>query len=186
MGTGPSTGTTVPPFEVPTYVKDTSSGPKPPVVATAPAADTASVPGVKRCAIAPSGTGAYYRHRRLRACQPPFGHFRRGARPVPPPHAASIPHLRTDRAATRRGAEPHPPCLRPHALIGAGECVVALYGVERRPCRVSPPPPSPLLGLGEHAHHARRHRGQIKRGQAASPDRPDGSTDTSSWLDGHG
>ena len=64
-GTGP-TGMTVPAPEVPTYVKDTPYDPKPPVVTTAPAADTfplgevstASVPGVKRCAIAPRGTEA--------------------------------------------------------------------------------------------------------------------------------
>ena len=54
-----------PPFEAPTYVKDTPSDPEPPVVATAPDDDTvplvvsfASVPGVKKCAIAPSGTEA--------------------------------------------------------------------------------------------------------------------------------
>ena len=65
-GPGP-TGMSVPPFEVPTLPqpKITPSGdPKPaPVGATAPAADTgevstASVPGMKRCAIAPSGTEA--------------------------------------------------------------------------------------------------------------------------------
>ena len=48
---------TVPPFEA--DLRQGPSGPKPPVVTTAPAADTGSVPGVKRCcAIAPSGTGA--------------------------------------------------------------------------------------------------------------------------------
>ena len=48
-----------------TYVKDTPADPEPPVVATAPADDTvplvvslASVPGMKKCAIAPSGTEA--------------------------------------------------------------------------------------------------------------------------------
>ena len=70
------------PFEAPTYVKvvwdleghatyeiagfkDTPADPEPPVVATAPADDTvplvvslASVPGMKKCAIAPSGTEA--------------------------------------------------------------------------------------------------------------------------------
>eukprot|EP00964_Phaeocystis_antarctica_P161246 scaffold133284_cov65-Phaeocystis_antarctica.AAC.2 len=53
------------PFEAPTYVKDTPANPEPPVVATAPDDDTAplvvslaSVPGVKRCAVAPSGTEA--------------------------------------------------------------------------------------------------------------------------------
>ena len=64
-GTGP-TGMTVPPFEFSDkpQPKDTPSDPKPaPVGATAPAADTgevstASVPGMKRCAIAPSGTEA--------------------------------------------------------------------------------------------------------------------------------
>eukprot|EP00964_Phaeocystis_antarctica_P109883 scaffold74285_cov72-Phaeocystis_antarctica.AAC.11 len=56
---------TVTPFEAPNYVKDTPTDPEPPVVATAPADDTsplvvslASVPGVKRCAIASSGTEA--------------------------------------------------------------------------------------------------------------------------------
>ena len=62
------TGMSVPPFEVPTLPqpKDTPSDPKPPVVTTVPAADTfplgevstASVPGVKRCAIASSDTDA--------------------------------------------------------------------------------------------------------------------------------
>ena len=65
-GPGP-TGMSVPPFEVPTLPQpkvDKPSDPKPaPVGATAPAADTgevstASVPGMKRCAIAPSGTEA--------------------------------------------------------------------------------------------------------------------------------
>ena len=53
------------PFEAPTYVKDTPADPEPPVVATAPTDDSvplvvslASVPGMKRCAIAPSGTEA--------------------------------------------------------------------------------------------------------------------------------
>eukprot|EP00964_Phaeocystis_antarctica_P033834 scaffold19195_cov59-Phaeocystis_antarctica.AAC.4 len=53
------------PFEAPTYVKDTPADPEPPVVAKAPADDTvplvvslSSVPGMKRCAIAPSGTEA--------------------------------------------------------------------------------------------------------------------------------
>ena len=65
-GTGLKGVIVTPPFEAPTYVKDTPADPQPPVVATAPADDTAplvvslvSVPGVKRCcAIAPSGTGA--------------------------------------------------------------------------------------------------------------------------------
>ena len=62
------TGMTVPPLEVPNLrqPKDTPSDPKPPVVATAPAADTfplakvstASVPGMKRCAIASSNAQA--------------------------------------------------------------------------------------------------------------------------------
>ena len=61
------TGMSVPPVEVPTLTQptvDKPSDPKPaPVGATAPAADTgevstASVPGMKRCAIAPSGTEA--------------------------------------------------------------------------------------------------------------------------------
>ena len=60
------TGMSVPPFEVPTLPqpKDKPSDPKPaPVGATPPAANTgevstASVPGMKRCAIAPSGTEA--------------------------------------------------------------------------------------------------------------------------------
>ena len=68
-GTGP-TGMSVPPFAVPTLTQPKitpSVDPKPaPVGATAPAADTfplaevstASVPGLKRCAIAPSGTEA--------------------------------------------------------------------------------------------------------------------------------
>ena len=65
-GPGP-TGMSVPPFEVPTLPQpkvDKPFDPKPaPVGATAPAADTgevstASVPGMKRCAIAPSGTEA--------------------------------------------------------------------------------------------------------------------------------
>ena len=53
------------PFEAPTYIKDTPADPEPPVVATAPADDSvplgvslASVPRVKRCTIAPSGTEA--------------------------------------------------------------------------------------------------------------------------------
>ena len=56
-----------PPYEAPTYVKDTPVDPvaEPPVVATAPTDDTvplvvslASVPGMKRCAVASSGTEA--------------------------------------------------------------------------------------------------------------------------------
>ena len=86
--------------------------------------------------------------------------FQEGARPVPPPHAASISHLLTDRAATRRGAEPHPPCLRPHALIGAGECAVALYGVDA--------PPLPRLTAA--AFSAPRARGA--RSPRAPPPRP--------------
>ena len=65
---------------------------------------------------------------------------------------------------------PHPPAphrdaelnhTRPasaHALVGAGECSVALYGVARRRCRVSLPPPSAVLG-GRGARSPRRHRG---------------------------
>ena len=64
-GTGLKGVIVTPPFEAPTYVKDTPADPQPPVVATAPADDTAplvvslvSVPGLKKCAIAPSGTEA--------------------------------------------------------------------------------------------------------------------------------
>eukprot|EP00964_Phaeocystis_antarctica_P000430 scaffold231_cov50-Phaeocystis_antarctica.AAC.2 len=64
-GTGLKGVIVTPPFETPTYVKDTPADPEPPVVATAPADDSvplvvslASVPGMKRCAIAPSGTEA--------------------------------------------------------------------------------------------------------------------------------
>ena len=64
-GTGLKGVIVSPPFEAPTYVKDTPADPQPPVVATAPADDTAplvvslvSVPGLKKCAIAPSGTEA--------------------------------------------------------------------------------------------------------------------------------
>ena len=64
-GTGLKGMFVTPPFETPTYVKDTPADPEPPVVATAPADDSvplvvslASVPGMKRCAIAPSGTEA--------------------------------------------------------------------------------------------------------------------------------
>ena len=53
------------PFEAPTYGEDTPADPEPPVVATAPDDDTAplvvslaSVSGVKKCSIAPSGTEA--------------------------------------------------------------------------------------------------------------------------------
>ena len=64
-GTGFRGVIVTPPFEAPTYGEDTPADPEPPVVATAPDDDTAplvvslaSVPGVKRCAVAPSGTEA--------------------------------------------------------------------------------------------------------------------------------
>ena len=63
-GTALKAMTVTPPFEAPTG-EDTPADPEPPVVTTALADDTvpfvvslASVPGVKRCAIAPSGTEA--------------------------------------------------------------------------------------------------------------------------------
>ena len=78
-------------------------------------------------------------------------------RPVPPPHAASIPH--TPSTAPHRGAElNHTRPTSAHALVGAGECSVALYGVARRRCRVSLLPPSAVLG-GRGARSPRRHRG---------------------------
>jgi len=63
-GTGLKGVIVTPPSEVPTYVKDTPTDPEPPpVVATAPArrrlvVSLPSVPGVKGCAVAPSGTEA--------------------------------------------------------------------------------------------------------------------------------
>ena len=64
-GTGLKGVIVTPPFEAPTYVKDTPADPEPPVVATALADATAPlvislalVPGMKRCAIAPGGTEA--------------------------------------------------------------------------------------------------------------------------------
>ena len=75
--------------------------------------------------------------------------------PLPTLRPSHTPHP----PAPHRGAElNHTRPISAHALVGAGECSVALYGVARRRCRVSLPPPSAVLS-GRGARSPRRHRG---------------------------
>ena len=75
--------------------------------------------------------------------------------PLPTLRPSHTPHP----PAPLRGAElNHTRPASAHALVGAGECSVALYGVARRRCRVSLLPPSAVLD-GRGARSPRRHRG---------------------------